>query len=112
MKKPWLVLGGIWGLQFVLFMVGCNQQPDGPPPPPSITVEMLESSNETGALRVFFHNHIRDYSTSNHQDYRAEITLRTPADLDAYEKQVQFLLFKIREAREKLTKQVAPPKIP
>lgn len=73
---------------------GCNGK-QAPPPPPTIEVERVDTTDWAG-VTVRYRSHCID------QGGRVWVTLGTPEEVEAYKKQVEFLLSRLDETRTRM----------
>lgn len=74
----------------VLLVLGCDTIS---PPPPAIEVEINDNTDVTTVTVVYKYHHGRDYPAASFE---------TPEEVEAYKKQVEFLLKRLDEAQVRM----------
>jgi hypothetical protein len=87
----------------LLFVVGCQPVKVEPPGKPTIDVRISEDSNGAKYISISFNNHLQVTRTNDKTNYFVQLDLYGAEEIDGYEKQVKFLLCKLKEAKEKMS---------
>lgn len=102
MKKPlWAEIISLMALVSIFaFIVGCemNETPDSPPPKPSVTVTIQETSEKFVEVQVFYDN--QDHG-NGHIGW-SRVTFKTEEDARHYREQLEFAVVKLKESEEKM----------